>query len=137
MRACAKTEMAITNVLNKYTEAYSKKDIKGVLSLLTQDPDMTFVGTDVNEKCTGPNQLRKLIERDFNIVDDLSWKWGEEPLISMAGNVAWVTTDCSVRVTIQGEPLDLPLRITAVMENRNNKWLIAQWHNSVPVIREL
>src|SRR5262249_17044630 len=50
--------------------------------------------------------------------------------ISTAGSVAWTSGDVVVRVTMGGRTLDIPHRLTTVLECRGGKWLLQQMHLS-------
>ncbi|MGB3111429.1 MAG: nuclear transport factor 2 family protein, partial [Candidatus Omnitrophota bacterium] len=126
-------ENEIFNVLNSYAEFYAKKDMDSVLRLFTPGSDLTFIGTDINEKCASLDEFKSLLERDFAIAEDVSWQWGERS-VSAAGPVAWVSTECLARANVKGQEMTLPMRITAVLEKRADRWLIAHMHNSVPVM---
>jgi hypothetical protein len=52
--------------------------------------------------------------------------------VSAAGHVARVAADATVHVTVEGQELHLPARLTAVPELSNDEWLIRQLHGSLP-----
>jgi len=46
--------------------------------------------------------------------------------------VAWVAADVMLRVKTSGREISEPLRLTVVLEQRGDSWLVVQWHDSLP-----
>lgn len=135
MRADAQTEAAVRETFTRFLRAYEDRDLNGVLSLFTLDPDIVFFGTGADEKRIGPNELRLQIERDFAQSESATFAlaWYS---ISALGPVAWVATDGVGRARVEGRDISFPLRITAVLEKREDKWLFVQSHASLPATTE-
>jgi len=54
-------------------------------------------------------------------------------MISAAGKVAWITADIVFHARAGGgQEINFPSRLTAVLEQRGKRWLIALWHVSAP-----
>ncbi len=131
MKADEKTEAAVIESLNKFVQAYSKKDLDGVLSLFAPDPDVMFIGTGKDEKCFGLMELKSQVEYDWSQCETLSMEIGWST-VSMAGNVAWLAADVIVRATAGLQEVSVPVRLTAVLEKREDQWFFVQWHGSLP-----
>ena len=52
--------------------------------------------------------------------------------VSKAGNVAYVASEITAYAEIAGQESVFPWRLTAVLDNRENEWLIYQLHLSAP-----
>lgn len=48
------------------------------------------------------------------------------------GPVAWVTLETTVNISGEQGLKSAPYRITAVLERRGGRWLLAQYHGSEP-----
>jgi len=131
MRADAKTEAEVTEVLNQYAEAFASRDVDATLAFLAPDPDVTFIGTGGDEKRIGVAQITSLLERDFAQFDDASLKIGS-PAVSAAGSVAWVVADLALHANTRGRRVQLKARFTAVLERRGDEWFVVQGHASLP-----
>lgn len=131
MKADAKTEDAVLATLYKFAEAYTKRDLDGVLALFAPDPDMVLIGSGADEKRVGLAQLKVQAERDWSQSEAFSWEIGWHS-VSMAGSVAWVATDIIANAKVGGEEMSFPMRFTAVLEQRGDRWLFVQCHASVP-----
>jgi len=75
-------------------------------------------------------KIREQIERDLSQSDAWSWTLGPQS-ISSAGAGAWPAGDVVIRVVLRDRTLDVPHRLTTVLERRDAKWLIVQMHLSV------
>ncbi len=131
MKANKEIEAGVMDSLNKFIKTYEQRDMEGVLSFLVADPDVIVIGTGADEKRIGLDEVRLQLERDWLQTDVISMEILRH-MISAAGKVAWITGDIVFRARAGGQEINLPSRLTAVLEQRGKRWLIAQWHVSVP-----
>ena len=131
MKANGKTEAAVLAVLNKFMESYKKRDIDGLLALLAPDDDIFMFGTGIDEKRIGREQFRFQAERDWAQTEALAFNFTQHH-VSAAGPVAWVASEGLGRGKVGGQEIEFPLRMTAVLEQRGDKWLLVQSHVSLP-----
>ena len=131
MKADAKTEAEVMSILNKLIEGYESRDMDSVLSCYAPDPDLVCIGTGVDEKRIGLNEVKAQLERDLAQSAAISVEQGWSS-VSAAGSVAWVAADATIHVKASGQEISFPGRLTAVLEKRGGKWLIVQRHFSVP-----
>ena len=129
MKADPRTEAEVMHVLSRIVETASSGDVDAAIAHFADDPDVFLLGTGVDEARTGRAAIREQIERDLTQSDALSWIFSPQN-ISAAGSIAWTSGDVVVRVTIGGQMLDIPHRLTTVRECRGGKWLFQQMHLS-------
>jgi len=131
MKANAKTEAAVMAVLNTFMETYQKRDIEGLMGLLAPDDDLFLFGTGMDEKRIGPEQFKFQAERDWAQTEALAFNltWHR---VSAAGPVAWVAAEGLGQGKVGGQEIQFPLRMTAVLEQRGDEWLLVQSHISLP-----
>jgi ketosteroid isomerase-like protein len=131
MKADAGTEAAVLATLNLFNESYAKRDARRLMDLFVTDPDVLIIGTGADERRIGPADIRALAERDWTQSDaamfDFQWT-----AVSSAGAVAWLAAEGVVRATGGGQEQVLPIRLTAVLEQRGDRWLFVQAHASLP-----
>jgi len=132
MKADVKTETEVMEVLNRSLECYKKKDVDRMVSLFASDPDVMCFGTGKDEKRVGLKEIRIQFERDFSQCDNISCELGWHT-VSAAGTVAWVAADYSVRATVKGQKAEMTMRMSIVLERRDQKWLIMHMHGSAPM----
>lgn len=131
MKADAKTEAAVKAVLEKVTEGYANRDVAQLLSAFATDPDVVMYGTGADEKRIGLKEIQAQAERDWSQTDSavVRYEWIS---VWRTGSVAWAATDASFHLKADGQEMTLPARITFVLENRNEQWLIVHAHFSLP-----
>lgn len=131
MKADAKTEAAVMSTLRKLIEGYESRDMDSVLSCHAPDPDLVSIGTGVDEKSLGLNEVRAHLERDLAQSEAISIELGWSR-VSAAGSVAWVAGDAIIHAKVKGQEISFPGRLTAVLEQRKGRWFIMQRHFSIP-----
>jgi ketosteroid isomerase-like protein len=135
MRASPQTQAAVEATLRQWAEAYTARDLDQALALIAPDDDVVGIGTGQDEWRVGLEQFRAQIERDFSQAEALSVEY--EPLVvSEAGSVAWVAGRASVQARVDGQDLGLAGRFTAVLEHRDDRWLLLQTHFSLPAAEQ-
>jgi uncharacterized protein (TIGR02246 family) len=124
------TTPAILNLLERQNRGFARRDVTQVLDLFTPDPEVVFIGSEAGETAVGPTQLRTLLEALFARREIYQWSWGQLH-VRETGQFAWLTTETTLQV--QGrERLELPYRITMVLQRRGDAWLIIHYHGSEP-----
>jgi len=131
MKANSTTYQAVKVVLDDWADSYVKRDIKRLLSHVAPDPDVLMYGTNADEKRIGLAGLQAQVERDWSQTDAAAFIL-PDLAISAAGPVAWASADAIFKLEAGGQPMAFPARFTAVLENRDGKWLVVQAHFSLP-----
>lgn len=126
-----KIQKAICNLLEEYSQAYHDKDIERILKLFVDSEELVVIGTGDDEWVNGINELKSGFERDFDQADSINVKF-RDISISSSGNVAWISGHMNMEATVGGQDIYLPGRLTAVVLNKNEKWLFANLHYSLP-----
>lgn len=131
MKAEASTEAAVVAVIRNWLEAYAGHDLDGLMALFSPVSEVVVIGTGPDEKRIGVEAIRLQFERDYAqssaIRAELGWY-----SVSAAPGVAWIAADTLFWVTAGGIETGFPLRLTAVLEQWQGRWLVAQWHVSAP-----
>lgn len=131
MKASPEVEAAVLSTIKDSWEAYRLRDVEGVLSFYSSDPDLVAVGTGLDERFVGPEGLKAGLINDFSHGNEAALRimWSS---VSEAGNVAWVAADCVADVMVSCRMVSVVGRLTAVLEKRGEKWYIMQTHFSLP-----
>jgi ketosteroid isomerase-like protein len=135
MKADAVTEKEVTDVLNKFIETYSKRNLEGLMSLVAPDPDACLIDIEPDEKRVGLDAIKSQLARDWSQYEASTYEinWIS---ISAAGAVAWIASEVLFKVKTKGHSLVFPCCATAVFEKRGGKWLIMQGHFSIPDVKQ-
>ena len=130
MKLSPEQEAEIIKTMDRYATAYQKKDI-GLFSEIFS-PGITGFGSGPDEIITDHRGLISQIRRDVSQADILGVTFSERKIFG-DGRVAWVTTNSSMMFTLDGRTKEtLPGRMTMVLLNNGNRWLIEQLHFSLP-----
>jgi ketosteroid isomerase-like protein len=125
------TECAVKAALMEFAEAYHSQDIPALLSFYAPDNDVVVIGSTEEEKCVGIQAIREAYERDFAqsgpVLLEFTWI-----SVFAVGSVSWVAAECLAHATVDEEVNTFPARLTVVLENRDERWLILQQHFSFP-----
>ncbi|MBX2998896.1 MAG: nuclear transport factor 2 family protein [Caldilineaceae bacterium] len=131
MQADTKTTDVVKSTLNKVSEGYASRDLGLLRSAFAPDPDVIMYGTGADEKRVGVDEIALQAQRDWSQTDSAIVNYGWTS-ISAAGNVAWAATDATFELGVGGEEMRIPARITFVLEQRDEQWLIVHAHFSLP-----
>lgn len=131
MKADKKTEADVVKTLKALLAAYGERDLDKVMGCYAPDPDATALGTNLDQFLLGGERIREAYQEDSEAFDRL----GIEMMscrVSAEGNVAWLSARCTAFFEIEGEEIRSQGRLTAVLVQRENRWLIIQFHLSFP-----
>jgi len=131
MRADPKTEAAVMSIVQQSFEAFVKRDIDSLLAFFAPDPDVVVIGTGRDERCIGLAEIKVILERAFAQFKDASFEFGWHS-VSAAGSMALVAGDVILHIKNSDREISEQIRLTVALEQRENKWLIIQWHDSLP-----
>jgi ketosteroid isomerase-like protein len=135
MQASPQTQAAVEATLSQWADAYSRRDLDRALALIAPDDDVVGIGTGQDEWRIGTEEFKAQLERDFSQAEALSVDY-EPVVVSEAGPVAWVAGRASVQARVDGQDLALAGRFTAVLEHRDDRWLLVQTHFSLPAAEQ-
>jgi ketosteroid isomerase-like protein len=132
-------ETAAKEVMNQFWRSFETSDINLVSEVMAHDPDMVIIGTDAAERWVGYEEFRTAMEQQFAAMESLQASLHHEVFkIHHSGEVAWYSGVADFKGTSLGEDFEIAdLRVTAVLEKRDAKWVIVQYHGSVPVAGQL
>ena len=117
------------------SEAYARRDTNGIQAVIAPDSDVVMFGTGADEKRIGVAEIQAQAERDWSQTEAASFQLAECS-VSAAGPVAWAAADITFNLKVGGQELALPGRMTSVLEQRENQWLIVQAHFSFPAAEQ-
>lgn len=135
MKADKQTEAAVVAVFRKFFEAYTADDLDTAIGTRVQDPDVVFLGSGQDERRVGPSEVRAEMQRDLSQVEGIGFK-DEWYQVSTSGEVAWMVTDGALSWTTGGTQERACSRISMVFVERNDRWLMAQFHFSFIDLRQ-
>lgn len=131
MKANPETEKAVLNVLDTLNEVYAQKNASLLDAILSPDTDAVMLDVGAGMTYVGPQSIKSVVQESFAGFESSLTTW-ETTSVSASGPVAWVLAEGRTEMRFNGENSTWPMRLTAVLENRNGRWLLAQSHFSMP-----
>jgi ketosteroid isomerase-like protein len=135
MKADDLIEKEIMDVLHKFAESYSKRDMERLSLLLSPDPDVVLIGIGPDEKRIGLDAIKTQFESDWSEFEVANILFNLVS-ISAADNFAWVTADTLYKMEVEEHNLLFPCYLTVVLQKHEDKWLIVQMHYSAPLVEQ-
>ena len=132
MKADPKTESEIIAVLDKLLDNFLKGQVDDILSLYSDEADVTFIGAEANTKQIGLENIKSQIEQNLKQKEKIVSIRYENLLVSGQGPFAWISADINIILGAEKENVNIFFRFTAVFERQEDGWRVAQSHNSIP-----
>jgi len=124
----------VGKIVNELYQSFEQKDIDLMSDLMAHDESMLSFGTSITDIHKSWNEWKENHMAQFEAFDEA--KINSKNLnvyLSRTGNVAWFADISDWTLVIQKETIQMnDIRITGVLEKRNNVWKIVQIHASVP-----
>jgi ketosteroid isomerase-like protein len=124
--------------IESYISAYEKKDMKGVISMLSSSSSFLFYGSDVAEKNYNLSDFQVQLEQDWNLFDSIDF--GElrnfSIIISDNGDLAVAIYEAPVTLNIRNAVSKITLRMTNTFTKENSVWQLVQGMASIPSVGE-
>lgn len=125
-----------TKVVNQFAEFWQTENMDLLSEIMAHDADMVNFGSDVSEHFVGYDNFRSVAEQMMPMLDSTTITIREQVVnVDSTGTLAWFSEFWDWKLKMQGQPVEIPgQRLTGVLQKRNGKWVIVQFHNSVPVM---
>lgn len=134
-KADANTEKAnVKEIVQKLYKAFESEDMDLMSTIMAHDEDMVNFGTDITEHEVGWKEWEKSHLAQFEAIDKAKLTSKELTVfISKSADAAWFSDITDWNLVIQKDSLNINnVRITGVLEKRDDVWKIVQVHASVP-----
>ena len=122
----------IKAVLRRHDEAINKQDMKAVIGLYADSPDVALMGTGPGEFWKGKDTVEETYKEFFRDLKAGSFKH-ECPDISAGydGNIAWLAASCNMQDSAQnGETREYVMNVSGMLRKEKNGWRIQILHFS-------
>lgn len=124
----------VTEVVNRLYKSFEDKDIDLMSEVMAHDENMLSFGTSLSDIHNSWTEWRENHIAQFEAFDKAKINSKNMNVyLSQNSNVAWFADVSDWTLTIDNENIQMKdIRITGVLEKRNNAWKIVQIHASVP-----
>lgn len=122
-------------LLDKLRQANATGDMALLAEMFSRDPEIVILGTDVAERWIGYGPFAEAMGRMFGSFSDTEIVSRDRAVqVAATGNVAWFSEIWDQSGKAQGQRYAVKgLRLTGVAEKQGGKWVVTQWHGSIPV----
>ena len=122
----------IKMVLDSYVQSVEEEDMELYAQNMAQDPEMVNFG-GFGEPIRGWEALRATMEGQNAALSETKITVSELSIhISDDGKFGWATCLWNLKAVMGGNPVELPIRCTWILEKGENRWKIIHWHKSFP-----
>lgn len=122
---------AVREVLDRFRRGWELLDATAVLSCFEESDATTVIGTDLPEYWRSFSEMEGPFRAMAGAFSDPEYRWGVEPRITVAGDVAWADGVLATRLTAEGAEVTADLRSTWVLARRAEGWKVVQAHFSI------
>jgi uncharacterized protein (TIGR02246 family) len=126
---------AVKAVVMASIQGWDRKDAAAILAPHVKDADAVTFGTDAAEYWIGHDALKAAVEKQCKATESQKTTVRDLRVKMLAGGKAAVVTYLmDAEGKSSGESFALKgMRVTAVLEKRQGKWMVVSTHGSVPV----
>lgn len=128
-------EGLLNKTYNDFLDIFINDDLPiSYLDIIAAEDIMGF-GTTLDEKVFTLSGLKVFAQRQRDQSVGIQVDWKISPLvhrIAEDGNSAVFNDDVSISITVNNEIIEMPMRLSVVLEYIEDKWLVVHWHASKP-----
>jgi len=124
----------VKGTFNRFAEMYGKKDVKGIMSMFADDPDIVAIGLCGKQVAVGPAAVRKMFERDMSLSGATIKLPFDVVSIDSLGLTAWMAANVYPYAVLSDNKIVRGVQgsLTMVLRKIKGQWRILQLHFSVP-----
>ncbi len=119
----------IEATLDDYANAYCAKDIDAMMAVFADDDNISVIGTGEDEFCVGHTEVRQLFVRNFAEASAQRFEWQRIDTRVFDGH-AVMSVKLVIHLIYQGDALQVPIRWTAVVRKKSDRWVWMHRHAS-------
>ncbi len=129
---------AVKETIGQFYGLYITKDAALLSEIVAHDEDMVNFGTDAVEHWVGWEALKEALQKQWEAFENPEITVRDQVIhLSLSGTVAWYTLSLDFDVVFGREAVAWKgARSSGVLEKRDGKWVIVQFHNSMPVTEQ-
>lgn len=130
----ASEKSEVTKTIKEFYRSFEQEDMDLMSNLMAHDESMLSFGTSLEDHHNSWTEWKTNHLAQFEAIDKAKINSKTlEVYMSQSGTVAWFANVTDWSLVVQNEAIDIPsVRITGVLEKRNEDWKIVQIHASVP-----
>lgn len=133
-----KEKAQVNTVLDQLIQSTETKDMELTSKIYAHDSDMVTFGTDSAERIVGWESLKEVMQEQFSATGDSEFTVKDQVVkVNHSGNAAWFSEVIDWTLDFEDQTMKMEgLRVTGVLEKRNENWVIVQLHYSMPAVKQ-
>jgi hypothetical protein len=126
----------VNAILDKFLEVHRTQNINLLSEIFSHDPEMINFGSDLDEVFYGWDALKESFLNQFKSFEKTEVSYRNRSIkVSKTLQNAWYSEILDFSIIINGNQVNIKdFRHSGTLENRENGWVIVQFHYAVPVI---
>jgi ketosteroid isomerase-like protein len=121
----------IETVLAEYVASIEDEDMDLYAQVIAHDPQMVNFGA-FGAPILGWGALKKIMAEQNAALSETKITVNDLDIsIPEIGKLAWATSLWKLRTLMNGNPIELHIRCTWILERRANRWIIIHFHKSI------
>lgn len=121
----------VLDLLDSFANAMSERDIDATVACFSPGPSCVFIGSGLDERRVGEEEIRAHFSRDFVQSEWLTMRWVRRGVVPLGdAYTAWGVGE--IEAGIGRERLETQFRFTAGVDDIDGEWRFVQAHLSFP-----
>ena len=121
-------------LLSAHDKALSEKNIDALMSTFSTDSNTVVLGTGVEERWMGPQEIKTAYTEMFKDYDPGTMQCDCSQFKSSGasddGTMAWLAASCNCKDSLQGKARDYKLNVSGTVSKQNGNWHFVSLHMS-------
>jgi hypothetical protein len=129
-------EQAVLNAVMNFLDNYSKRNVEGCISSLSDSKPLLVLGTNDNEVFKTREDVRQALKKDFSSMVNIRWGELRNVHVEAAPTLANVIVELPICYQTQGKDVETLFRYALTLANEGGSWKICCGMASVPFMAE-
>jgi len=125
-------KLAVSETIQRYLDAYAKKDLEGCLECIAEQAPLLMLGTNDDEIITDRKELVNAYQRDFSMMDNIALGEVRQRHVEAGADLASMLLELPLRYTAEGDETKTLFRFAFTLVRENGAWKISAGMTSVP-----
>lgn len=129
-------KQAVLNAVMNYLDSYSRKEIENCMLAIVASTPILFFGTNDNEVCRSPDEIRAAFNRDFSSMSNIRWGKHRYLHVEASSTLASVVIELPISYQSEGKEIETLFRYALTLIKEDARWKICSGVASVPFVAE-
>ena len=128
----ARIKKEIQTHITAYNVLYQKKDVKGIMALYSNDPDIIMIGAGKGQHFIGYAAIQEAYQRELSAFGEITSVECKTLSLLIEGDIVTLAAERYLTAMKGSERVNVASGFTAVLRNISGSWFFLQTHFSLP-----